>query len=74
MIRDMITPYKPGARGQFMLKVKRYQDAEYLTVGLEEGLRREDFTFIMETPEGVRFNAKPIIRRSVYEISKDILW
>lgn len=67
VIRDMITPYKPGARGQFMLKVKRYQDAEYLTVGLEEGLRREDFTFIMETPEGVRFNAKPVGSRELKE-------
>ena len=67
VIRDLTTPYKPGARGQFMLKYKQYQDAEYLTVGLEEGLRREDFTFIMETEDGVRFNAKPIGSREVKE-------
>lgn len=67
VLRDLVTPYKPGARGQFMIKVKRYIDAEYLTVGLEEGLRREDFTFIMETPEGVRFNAKPIGSRELKE-------
>ena len=67
VIRDLVTPYKPGARGQFMLKVKQYQDAEYLTVGLEEGLRREDFTFVMETADGVRFNAKPIGSREVKE-------
>ena len=67
VIRDLITPYKPGARGQFMLKYKQYQDAEYLTVGLEEGMRREDFTFIMETADGVRFNAKPVGSREVKE-------
>ena len=67
VIRDLTTPYKPGARGQFMLKYKQYQDAEYLTVGLEEGLRREDFTFVMETKDGVRFNAKPVGSREVKE-------
>ena len=67
VIRDLTTPYKPGARGQFMLKYKQYQDAEYLTVGLEEGMRREDFTFVMETADGVRFNAKPVGSREVKE-------
>lgn len=67
VIRDLITPYKPGCRGAFMLKYKCYQDAEYLTVGLEEGMRREDFTFVMETPSGLRFNAKPIGSREQKE-------
>lgn len=67
VIRDKVTPYKPGARGNFMLKYKAYQDKEYLTVGLQEGLRREDFTFIMETEAGNRFNAKPIGSREIKE-------
>lgn len=67
VIRDKVTPYKPGARGNFMLKYKAYQDKEYLTVGLQEGLRREDFTFIMETESGNRFNAKPIGSREIKE-------
>lgn len=67
VIRDMVTPYKPGCRGPFMLKYKSYFDGEWLTVGLEEGMRREDFTFIMETPSGMRFNAKPIGSRELKE-------
>lgn len=67
VIRDKVTPYKPGARGNFMLKYKAYLDKEYLTVGLQEGLRREDFTFIMETESGNRFNAKPIGSREIKE-------
>ncbi|MBQ8131735.1 MAG: hypothetical protein IJ193_04525 [Bacilli bacterium] len=50
-----------------MLKYKAYLDKEYLTVGLQEGLRREDFTFIMETESGNRFNAKPIGSREIKE-------
>lgn len=30
-------------------------------------MRREDFTFIMETPSGMRFNAKPIGSRELKE-------
>lgn len=67
VIRDMITPYRPGSRGNFMLKYKAYQDSEYLTVGLTEGLRREDFTFLMQTPSGTTFNAKPIGSRELKE-------
>lgn len=67
VIRDLVTPYRPGARGNFMLKYKAYHDSEYLTVALEEGLRREDFTFVMQTPSGLTFNAKPIGSRELKE-------
>lgn len=50
-----------------MLKYKAYQDAEYEIVGLTEGLRREDFTFLMKTPSGELFNAKPIGSREIKE-------
>jgi hypothetical protein len=50
-----------------MLKYKAYQDAEYKVIGITEGLRREDFTFLMETSSGQQFNAKPIGSREIKE-------
>ena len=67
VIRDLTSVYKPGQRGSMMLKYKAYQDAEYEIVGLTEGLRREDFTFLMKTPSGELFNAKPIGSREIKE-------
>ena len=44
-----------------MIKVKEYQDAEFVIVGWEPGLRPvEDMCFVMETRHGVRFRAKPM--------------
>jgi hypothetical protein len=50
-----------------MLKYKAYFDAEYKILGITEGLRREDFTFLMETPSGNTFEAKPIGSREIRE-------
>lgn len=67
VIRDLTSVYKPGQRGAMMLKYKAYQDGEYEIVGITEGLRREDFTFLMKTPSGQLFNAKPIGSREIKE-------
>ena len=60
VIRNPDSVYKPGSRGNDWIKIKVYQDAEYPIVGLSEGLRDEDMCFILETPNGQRFNCKPI--------------
>lgn len=60
VIRDPNVTYKPGGRGNQMLKIKNYIDAEYKIIGLTEGLREEDMCFLMETPEGQQFNCKPM--------------
>lgn len=60
VIRDPEAKYKPGARGQQMIKIKEYKDSEYEIIGLSEGLREEDMCFIMTTEEGQQFNCKPI--------------
>ncbi len=52
--------YEFGKRGSTMIKVKQYQDAEFLIVDYRDGLREEDFCFICETEEGKPFAAKPI--------------
>lgn len=59
VIRDPDTVYKPGSRGNFMVKIKEYFDKEYKIIGLTEGLREEDMCFLMETEEGQQFNCKP---------------
>ena len=60
VIRDPDVVYKPGGRGNQMIKVKEYKDSEYEIVGLSEGLREEDMCFVMTTSEGQQFNCKPI--------------
>lgn len=60
VIRDPNITYKPGGRGNQMLKIKNYIDAEYKIIGLTEGLREEDMCFLMETPEEQQFNCKPM--------------
>ena len=60
VIRNPDSVYKPGSRGNDWIKIKVYQDAEYPIIGLSEGLRDEDMCFILETPNGQRFNCKPI--------------
>ena len=58
-------PYGFGKRGSDMIKVKMYQDAEFLIVDYQDGLREEDFCFICETSDGKPFAAKPIGSREL---------
>lgn len=60
VIRNPDSIYKPGSRGNDWIKIKVYQDAEYPIVGISEGLRDEDMCFILETPNGQKFNCKPM--------------
>lgn len=59
VIRKRNAVYGPGKRSNDMIKIKIYKDAEYEIVGISEGLRDEDMCFIMKTPEGQEFKAKP---------------
>lgn len=60
VIRQANSKYKPGNRSNDWIKIKRYIDAEYPIVGISDGLREEDMCFILETPNGQRFNCKPM--------------
>lgn len=61
VIRRLDAVYGYGKRTASMIKVKEYQDAEFLIVGWEPGLRPvEDMCFVMETKYGRRFRAKPM--------------
>lgn len=60
VIRNIREVYGPGKRSNAMIKIKEYITAEYEIVGLSEGLRDEDMCFIMKTPNGQEFKAKPM--------------
>lgn len=60
VVRQAESKYRPGIRSNDWIKIKIYIDAEYPIVGLSEGLREEDMCFILETPNGQRFNCKPM--------------
>lgn len=57
--------YEFGKRGSTMIKVKQYQDAEFLIVDYQDGLREEDFCFICQTDDGKLFSAKPVGTREM---------
>ena len=60
VIRLKDSKYGPNKRTNDWIKIKMYQDAEFLIKGYELGLRgSEDMVFICETPEGKSFKAKP---------------
>jgi len=52
--------YQFGKRGSDMIKVKMYQDDEFLIVDYSKKLREEDFCFICQTEDGKLFEAKPV--------------
>ena len=60
VIRKVTGKYGPGKRTNDMIKIKIYKDSEYEIVGLSEGLRDEDMCFVMKTPSGQEFKAKPM--------------
>lgn len=71
VIRDPSKPYKPNGRTNDMIKIKVYKDSEYPIVGLAEGKREEDMCFILETPNGQRFNCKPMGDRAQKQWYRD---
>lgn len=52
--------YGIGKRsGNYLIKLKDYQDAEFEIVGVREGMRPEDMCFVLKTSAGKEFAAKP---------------
>ena len=43
-----------------MIKVKEYMEQEFEIIDYKDGLRDEDFCFILQTEDGKPFAAKPI--------------
>lgn len=60
VLRDPNEVYKPGGRDRRMQKVKKFTDGDFKILGIVDGLRDEDMCFLMETPEGYQFKAKPV--------------
>lgn len=66
VIKDPDKEYKPGSRGNQLIKIKKYQSSEFLVTDYELGLRgSEDMTFICETENGIIFKAMPVGDREV---------
>lgn len=60
-ITDPDKPYKPGSRGNQLIKIKQYKSEDFKVVGYELGLRgSEDMTFICELEDGRTFKAMPV--------------
>lgn len=60
VIKDPDKPYKPGSRGNQLIKIKQYKSEDFKVVGYELGLRgSEDMTFICELEDGRTFKAMP---------------
>lgn len=60
-ITDPDKPYKPGSRGNQLIKIKQYKSEDFRVVGYELGLRgSEDMTFICELEDGRTFKAMPV--------------
>ena len=58
----------------YLIKLKMRQDAEAEIIDVKEGLRPEDMCFILKTPKGITFAAKPIgdaTMRTNYLYNKD---
>ena len=58
MIRHTDGIYGQGQRSSDLLKVKEFDDSEFMCVGLGTGQREEDVLLYCETLEGKSFNAK----------------
>ena len=57
--------YAYGKRNANMIKVKEYIDDEFEIIDYKDGLRPEDFSFILQTKEGGVFSASPIGTREL---------
>lgn len=61
VIKDPTKPYKPGSRGNQLIKIKQYKSEDFKVIGYELGLRgSEDMTFICELEDGRTFKAMPV--------------
>lgn len=62
MVRNYSGTYKYKHRSNDLQKMKKFQDAEYIVVGVEEASGRDKGTaiFVCETESGQRFNVRPM--------------
>ena len=68
VVRLASSVYKPGSRGNDLIKIKEYFDSTYKVIGYELGLRgSEDMVFICEMEDGRTFKASPMGNRDVKE-------
>ena len=68
VIKDPNKPYKPGSRGNQLIKIKAYKSEEFTVIDYELGTRgSEDMTFICELPNGRTFKAMPVGNRETKE-------
>ena len=59
-ITDLEKPYKPGSRGNQLIKIKKYKSEDFKVIGYKLGLRgSEDMTFTCELEDGRTFEAMP---------------
>lgn len=67
-ITDPEKPYKPGSRGNQLIKIKKYKSEDFTVVDYKLGLRgSEDMCFICELPDGRIFAAMPVGDRETKE-------
>lgn len=60
-ITDPEKPYKPGSRGNQLIKIKKYKSEDFKVIGYKLGLRgSEDMTFTCELSDGRTFEAMPV--------------
>lgn len=71
ILTDPTKPYKIGARSNNLLKIKEFQDKEFIIKGLVEGLREEDMCFLLETEDGKEFKAKPVGTRELKQYYRE---
>jgi hypothetical protein len=62
VLRTFDMKYKAGKRTAEMRKFKYFKDEEYKIVGskLDKGVSKEHFVWVLETPDGKEFSAKPM--------------
>lgn len=65
--RKPFKKYEPGKRNSDWIKVKDYQEDTFAIIGFKDGLRPEDFCFVLETKSGIPFEAKPVGTREEKE-------
>lgn len=67
-ITDIDKPYKPGSRGNQLIKIKQYKSEDFKIIDYELGLRgSEDMVFVCELEDGRTFKAMPVGDRAVKE-------
>lgn len=68
VIKDPNKCYKPGSRGNQLIKIKQYKSEDFVVTGYELGTRgSEDMVFICEMDDGRTFKAMPVGSREVKE-------